>query len=97
MQKRFKFRDCTDFSRVHGDTCLCRRFKNWRCKTDLGELSVSGFVRAKYQDKAGLIMIIKISFDAAKINLDYKSTKVFGHLECIVAINLINFVISHAS
>ena len=50
-------------------------------KTDLGELSVSGFVRAKYQDKSWSDNDHKLSFDAAKVNLDYKSPKVFGHIE----------------
>lgn len=50
-------------------------------KTDLGELSISGFVRAKYQDKSWSEDDHSLTFDAAKINLDYQSPKVFAHLE----------------
>lgn len=50
-------------------------------ETDLGELSVSGFLRAKYQDKSWTDNDHKLTFDAAKINVDYKSPKVFGHIE----------------
>lgn len=50
-------------------------------KSDLGELSVSGFVRAKYQDKSWSENDHDLSFDAAQVNLDYTSPKVFGHVE----------------
>lgn len=50
-------------------------------ETDLGELSVSGFLRAKYQDKSWSDSDHKLTFDAAKINVDYKSPKIFGHIE----------------
>ncbi|OEY97301.1 hypothetical protein [Acinetobacter qingfengensis] len=47
-----------------------------------GELSISGYVRAKYQDKNyGSDNDHKIQFDAAKINLDYDSANIFGHVE----------------
>lgn len=48
----------------------------------LGSLTMSGFVRAKYRDADYATDDHKIQFDAAKINLDYKSsTNLFGHLE----------------
>ncbi|MFW1667150.1 hypothetical protein HUN33_18640 [Acinetobacter bereziniae] len=50
-------------------------------KTNTGELSVSGFVRAKYQDKSWTDNDHKLTFDAARINVDYKSPKIFGHVE----------------
>jgi hypothetical protein len=50
-------------------------------KTTAGELSVSGFVRAKFQDKSWTDNDHKLTFDAARINLDYKSPKLFGHVE----------------
>lgn len=50
-------------------------------KSDLGELSVSGFLRAKYQDKSWTENDHKLTFDAARINIDYTSPKVFGHIE----------------
>ena len=51
-------------------------------ETDLGELSVSGFLRAKFQDKSwDSTSDNKLTFDAARINVDYKSPKIFGHLE----------------
>ncbi|WP_455597926.1 hypothetical protein [Acinetobacter pecorum] len=50
-------------------------------KTATGELSVSGFVRAKYQDKSWTDNDHKLTFDAARINVDYKSPKLFGHIE----------------
>lgn len=50
-------------------------------KTNTGELSVSGFVRAKYQDKSWTDNDHKLTFDAARINVDYKSPKLFGHVE----------------
>lgn len=46
-----------------------------------GELSVSGFLRAKYQDKSWTENDHKLTFDAARINVDYKSPKLFGHIE----------------
>ena len=50
-------------------------------KTDLGALTLSGFLRAKYQDKSWSENDHKLTFDAARINLDYKSPKLFGHVE----------------
>lgn len=50
-------------------------------KTASGELSVSGFVRAKYQDKSWTDNDHKLTFDAARINVDYKSPKLFSHIE----------------
>jgi hypothetical protein len=50
-------------------------------ETNLGELSISGFLRAKYQDKSWSDKDHKLTFDAAKINVDYKSPKVLGHIE----------------
>lgn len=50
-------------------------------KTDLGALTLSGFLRAKYQDKSWSENDHKLTFDAARINLDYKSSKLFGHVE----------------
>lgn len=50
-------------------------------KSDLGELSVSGFLRAKYQDKDWSSNDHKLTFDAARINLDYASPHIFGHVE----------------
>ncbi|WP_144424785.1 hypothetical protein [Acinetobacter equi] len=46
-----------------------------------GELSVSGFLRAKYQDKSWTENDHKLTFDAARINLDYKSPQLYGHIE----------------
>ena len=50
-------------------------------KIDLGALTLSGFLRAKYQDKSWSENDHKLTFDAARINLDYKSPKLFGHVE----------------
>ena len=50
-------------------------------KSDLGELKVSGFLRAKYQDKSWTDNDQKLTFDAARINLDYNSPYAFGHVE----------------
>lgn len=50
-------------------------------KTAAGELTVSGFLRAKFQDKSWTDNDHKLTFDAARINLDYKSPKLFGHVE----------------
>lgn len=50
-------------------------------KTAAGELSVSGFLRAKFQDKSWTDNDHKLTFDAARINLDYKSPTLFGHVE----------------
>lgn len=50
-------------------------------QTDLGALTLSGFLRAKYQDKSWSENDHKLTFDAARINLDYKSPKLFGHVE----------------
>ena len=50
-------------------------------KSDLGALTLSGFVRAKYQDKSWTENDHKLTFDAARVNLDYKSPKLFGHVE----------------
>ncbi|KAA8735696.1 hypothetical protein F4V57_02575 [Acinetobacter qingfengensis] len=49
--------------------------------TDKGALTLSGFLRAKYQDKSWSDNDHKLTFDAAKVNLDYKSPKFFGHIE----------------
>lgn len=49
--------------------------------TDAGAVTLSGFLRAKYQDKSWSDQDHKLSFDTAKINLDYKSPKIFGHVE----------------
>ena len=46
-----------------------------------GELSVSGFLRAKYQDKSWSDNDHKIAFDTARINLEYKSPTWFGYAE----------------
>lgn len=46
-----------------------------------GELSVSGFLRAQYQDKSWTENDHKIAFNAARINVDYKSPTLFGHVE----------------
>lgn len=50
-------------------------------KSDLGSLTLSGFLRAKLVDKSWSNNDHKLTFDAARINLDYKSPKVFGHVE----------------
>lgn len=50
-------------------------------KSDLGELKLSGFLRAKYQDKSWTDNDHKLTFDAARVNLDYSSPKIFGYLE----------------
>lgn len=50
-------------------------------KTNVGELSISGFLRAQYQDKNWTENDHKIAFNAARVNLDYKSPKIFGHVE----------------
>lgn len=49
--------------------------------TDQGAWTLSGFVRAKYQDKSWSNNDKKLTFDAAKVNLDYKSPKFFEHVE----------------
>lgn len=46
-----------------------------------GELKLSGFIRAKYESKDWSKNDQKITFDAAKINLDYQSSLMLGHLE----------------
>lgn len=46
-----------------------------------GQLKVSGFLRAKYEDKSWSTSDQKLTFDAAKINLDYQSSLMFGHVE----------------
>ena len=50
-------------------------------ETTLGELSVTGFLRAKYQDKSWTDNHHKLTFDAARVNVDYKSPKLFGRVE----------------
>lgn len=64
-----------------GTPAVAADFKIGNPETNLGELSVSGFLRAKYQDKSWSDDDHKLTFDAAKINVDYKSPKVFGHVE----------------
>ncbi|MDN5491050.1 MAG: hypothetical protein L0G57_11960 [Acinetobacter sp.] len=49
--------------------------------TAKGALTLSGFLRVKYQDKSWSDNDHKLTFDAAKINLDYQSPKLFGHVE----------------
>lgn len=49
--------------------------------TSQGALTLSGFVRAKYQDKSWSENDHKLTFDTARINLDYQSPKFFGHVE----------------
>ncbi|WP_130802053.1 hypothetical protein [Acinetobacter ihumii] len=46
-----------------------------------GELKLSGFLRAKYEDKGWSKNDQKLTFDAAKFNLDYQSSLMFGHIE----------------
>lgn len=46
-----------------------------------GELKLSGFLRAKYEDKSWSKNDQKLTFDAAKINIDYQSSLMFGHIE----------------
>ncbi|TCM61174.1 hypothetical protein EC844_12927 [Acinetobacter calcoaceticus] len=50
-------------------------------KSSLGSLKLSGFLRAKFQDKDYSDADHSLKFDAAKINLDYKSQYLFGHVE----------------
>lgn len=50
-------------------------------QSDLGELKVSGFLRAKFQDKGWTDNDQKLTFDAARINLDYTSQHAFGRVE----------------
>ena len=50
-------------------------------QSDLGELAISGFLRAKYQDKSWTENDHKLTFDAARINIDYTSPQFFGHIE----------------
>lgn len=49
--------------------------------TTAGELKLSGFLRAHYQDKSWTDNDHKIAFNAARVNLDYQSPKVFGRVE----------------
>lgn len=46
-----------------------------------GELSISGFLRAKYQDKSWSSNDHKLTFDVAKLNLDYRKGHAFAHVE----------------
>ena len=48
---------------------------------EYGEFTLSGFLRAKYQDKSWSDNDHKLSFDVAKINLDYKKDNAFAHVE----------------
>lgn len=50
---------------------------------DSGKLTVSGYVRANYQDKdfGEAASEHKIRFDAAQLKLDYEREKLFGHAE----------------
>ena len=48
---------------------------------EYGELTISGFLRAKYQDKSWSSNDHKLTFDVAKINLDYRKDNVFAHVE----------------
>lgn len=50
---------------------------------DSGKLTVSGYVRANYQDKdyGEPVSEHKIRFDAAQLKLDYERGKLFGHAE----------------
>lgn len=50
---------------------------------DSGKLTVSGYVRANYQDKdyGEVASDQKIRFDAAQLKLDYERGKFFGHTE----------------
>jgi hypothetical protein len=50
---------------------------------DSGKLTVSGYVRANYQDKdyGEPASEHKIRFDAAQLKLDYERGKLFGHAE----------------
>ncbi|MHA3081790.1 hypothetical protein ACX1NX_01095 [Acinetobacter sp. ANC 5383] len=50
---------------------------------DWGALTVSGYVRAKFQDKdyGTTASDHKIQFDAAQLKLDYQAKNVFGHAE----------------
>lgn len=50
---------------------------------DSGKLTVSGYVRANYQDKdyGEVASDQKIRFDAAQLKLDYERGKLFGHAE----------------
>lgn len=51
-------------------------------KTDTGALTISGYVRANYQDKNyGSDNDHKLQFNAAKLALDYDSPQWFGHAE----------------
>ena len=56
-------------------------FKIGNPETTTGELSVTGFLRAKFQDKSWTDNDHKLTFDAARVNVDYKSPKVYGHIE----------------
>ena len=58
-----------------------------------GELKLSGFLRAKYEDKSWSKNDQKLTFDAAKINIDYESSLIFGHIEyrCYQYENLCDF------
>ena len=64
-----------------GTPAMAANLKIGNPETTLGELSASGFLRAKYQDRDWSENDHKLTFDAAKVNLDYKSPKIFGHLE----------------
>lgn len=46
-----------------------------------GELKLSGFLRAKYEDKSWSKNDQKLTFDVAKINIDYQSSLMFGRIE----------------
>ncbi|MCF0265757.1 hypothetical protein KW868_15015 [Acinetobacter guillouiae] len=48
---------------------------------EYGELVVSGFLRAKYQDKSWTKNDRKLVFDAARLNLDYQKDKIFARAE----------------
>lgn len=50
---------------------------------DAGKLTISGYVRANYQDKdfGEAASEHKIRFDAAQLKLDYERGQLFGHAE----------------
>lgn len=57
------------------------QFKWGDPESQAGQFSVSGFLRAKYQDKSWSDNDHKLSFDTARVNLEYKSPNWFGYAE----------------
>ena len=68
-------------SLVMSEAVLANGLEFGQADEQFGALKLSGFLRAKYQDKSWSDNDHKISFDAARLNLDYQRKDLFGHVE----------------